>query len=84
MNRKQKHKLSRVLRDLTKNRNFGINMARKLFPTKKVPKPKSSTKNKSSNPSVGNATAQPRSKIPTISVTSSNLPTPPPMAWLDQ
>ncbi|KAF2900319.1 hypothetical protein ILUMI_05865 [Ignelater luminosus] len=81
MNRKQKHKLSRILKDITKNRNFGINVARKLFPAKKVPKPKSNTKIKSSRISVGNATAQSRKKIPTIAVTSDNSP--PPMAWVD-
>lgn len=40
MNRKQKYKLSKILKDITKNRNFGINVARRLFPTKKSNKNK--------------------------------------------
>ncbi|KAK4884898.1 hypothetical protein RN001_001169 [Aquatica leii] len=35
MNLRKKYKLSRILKDITKNRSFGINVAKKLFPSKK-------------------------------------------------
>ncbi|KAF5290991.1 hypothetical protein FQA39_LY14522 [Lamprigera yunnana] len=35
LSHKKKYKLSRILRDVTRNRNFGINVARKIFPKKK-------------------------------------------------
>uniref|UniRef100_A0A6P7FBL8 Ammonium transporter n=2 Tax=Diabrotica virgifera virgifera TaxID=50390 RepID=A0A6P7FBL8_DIAVI len=34
MARKKRYRLSKILRDITKNRNMGINVARKLFPKK--------------------------------------------------
>ncbi|RZC33607.1 ammonium transporter 3 [Asbolus verrucosus] len=38
LSRKKRYKLSRILRDVTKNRNLGINLARNLFPKKKSKK----------------------------------------------
>lgn len=35
MNIKRRYKFSKVLKDLTRNRNFGINIAKNLFPNKK-------------------------------------------------
>ncbi|KAG5897809.1 hypothetical protein JTB14_011809 [Gonioctena quinquepunctata] len=36
MAKKRRYKLSKILRDVTKNRNFGINIAKNLFPKNKV------------------------------------------------
>lgn len=35
LSRKKRYSLSRILRDLTKNRNLGINVPKNLFPKKK-------------------------------------------------
>lgn len=38
LNRRKRYKFSKVLKDLTRNRNFGINVAKNLFPTRKLKK----------------------------------------------
>lgn len=44
LHRKKQYKLSKVLKDLTRNRNFGINVAKNLFPSNKVKRNKRSGK----------------------------------------
>ncbi|XP_017786969.1 PREDICTED: putative ammonium transporter 2 [Nicrophorus vespilloides] len=67
MTNKKKYKLSKMLRDITKNRNFGINVARQLFPNKKIEKKRSLTVKRNN----------------LITPISSDAKFPPPIPWLD-
>lgn len=44
LNRKKRYKFSKVLKDFTRNRNFGINVARNLFPSNGMKRKKISAK----------------------------------------
>lgn len=40
LNRRKRYKFSKILKDLTRNRNFGINVAKNLFPPTKLKRDK--------------------------------------------
>lgn len=49
LNRKKRYKFSKILKDITKNRNFGINVARNLFPSNKIKKKKTTSQQVNNN-----------------------------------
>lgn len=81
LSNRRRYKFSRMLQNITKNRNFGINTARKLFPKKNELRASSalSTKKLSvTSLSKGKVTPLP---MPVPSITT-KVP-PPPLPWLD-
>lgn len=70
LNRRKRYKFSKVLKDLTRNRNFGINVAKNLFPTRKLKKDKTLHKDRPNS-------------IATIQNKVSGVDTVPNLAWID-
>uniref|UniRef100_A0A1Y1KLR8 Ammonium transporter n=1 Tax=Photinus pyralis TaxID=7054 RepID=A0A1Y1KLR8_PHOPY len=77
MSRKRRPKLSRILRNVTNRENFGINVARKLFPPKKLQR-KISIRERSGK---GSITSQTGPRITTIEMNHSKAGVE--IAWLD-
>lgn len=82
MNRNRKPRLTKVFKELTRNKTFGINVARKLFPPSKLSKVRSGTVSGKPKQLLG-VKKETGEKLPTITVDRVPTGIPKPRPWLN-
>lgn len=83
MNRNRKARLTKVFKELTRNKTFGINVARKLFPPSKLSKVRSGTLSGKPKQPLSVIKKETGVVLPTITVDRVPTGIPKPRPWLN-